>query len=208
MSHRTTEEQIEKLLEEIRRETDPDLKLDLRYALRLFYGKLAGEITNGDPAAPDIFISHSSTDAETAEALVELIIFALDIRVEKIRCTSLAGFGLVAGAHVYTRLRNEVYTAKSFIVLLTQDSLKSTYVSFEWGARLGAGLSLIPVMLSAADRSLLQDPLKSYNAVCCDSDEELHQLMEDLAAALKVSCRSPAVYQKKVDALIAKAALN
>ena len=215
MPHRTLETQIEQLKAEIRLEQDPDLKKDLRRTLRHFYGILLKKYDmgkgvrkkvnrGGEQTALDIFISHSSRDAEVAEALIELLRSALNIPAEKIRCTSVEGYMLDAGVPVNDQLRIEIHEAKCFIGLISQDSLDSTYVLFELGARWGAGLHLIPALLAAADKGLLQEPLKGLNAVCCDSDAQLHQLMGNVAKALEISSGSPAAYHKDLKALVRK----
>ena len=86
-----------------------------------------------------LFISHSSKDLEVVRALIYLFRSALAISPEEIRCTSLEGYRLPAGASVDEKLRQEVHEAKVFIGLISYNSLQSIYVVFELGARWGAG---------------------------------------------------------------------
>jgi hypothetical protein len=207
MTHRTIKEQIEQLKEEIRQEKDPFVKEIMGRALLHFYkGLLDGDDGNNDgqKTTLDIFISHSSRDAEVAEALIVLLRSALSIPAKKIRCTSVEGYMLDAGVSVNDQLRIEIHEAKSFIGLITRDSLDSTYVLFELGARWGAGRHLIPVLLSASDKGLLQDPLKSLNALCCDSEKQLHQLIENMASALNIDFGGVAAYQDDLKTLVRK----
>ncbi|MDF2440409.1 MAG: hypothetical protein JWN98_1393, partial [Abditibacteriota bacterium] len=86
----------------------------------------------------DIFVSHSSADEKVAKALIDLLRDAFRLDSNKIRCTSVAGYKLKAGAHTEPELRREVQQARVFIGLLSEVSLDSAYVLFELGARWGS----------------------------------------------------------------------
>ena len=149
----------------------------------------------------DIFISHSSQDAEIAEALINLLRAALNIPAERIRCTSVVGYQLPVGVNTNDRLRMEIHEAKAFIGLITSVSLQSTYVLFELGARWGAELHLAPVLAAGSDASILKPPLSNINALSCDVTAQIHQLIRDIGSALKTPVGNPASYQKQVDML-------
>lgn len=153
-------------------------------------------------AGPDIFISHSSKDADLAEALIDLLRNALSIPGWKIRCTSVDGYRHPVGTPTDERLRLEVREAKVFIGLITPASIRSAYVMFELGARWGAHLHLAPLLASSADTDLLRGPLAATNALSCDSPAQVHQLVADVAASLDARAGSPASYQKAVEALV------
>jgi hypothetical protein len=74
-----------------------------------------------------IFISHSSRDVKIAGILIDLLRFALNLRSEDLRCTSVEGYRLPGGASVDAVLRREVHDAQLFIGLITQDSINSAY---------------------------------------------------------------------------------
>lgn len=57
--------------------------------------------------------------------------------LNRIRCTSVSGYGLPAGAHVDSQLQKEVGEAATLIALMTGVSVESAYVLFEVGARWG-----------------------------------------------------------------------
>jgi hypothetical protein len=60
---------------------------------------------------PLVFISHSSADRETAEALAHLLRSALNLTPAEIRCTSVEGYRLPAGASTDQQLRDEIMAA-------------------------------------------------------------------------------------------------
>lgn len=150
----------------------------------------------------DVFISHSAKDASIAEALIQLLRAALSIHPEKIRCTSVDGYRLPVGASTEERLKHEVHEARSFIGLITRDSLQSAYVLFELGARWGAGRPLAPLLAAGAAPNALGGPLSGFNALSCDSREQLFQLVADIGHELGVPPALPFSYQKHVDDLL------
>src|SRR5690606_28172211 len=85
-----------------------------------------------------LFISHSSRDADMAAALIDFLRVTIP-GLNRIRCTSVSGYGLQAGAHVDSQLQKEVGEAATLIALMTGVSVESAYVLFEVGARWGAG---------------------------------------------------------------------
>lgn len=177
----------------------------------------AGEETGSSDASPpvelgvqadpgvavvDIFISHSSADVEVAEALVALLRAALPLRAERIRCTSVEGYKLPAGATTDDQLRVEIYQANAFIGLVTASSMESAYVLFELGARWAAKKHLIPLLAAGATPKALRGPLGSYNALSSTSAADLHQLLSNLAAHLGLQLESAAAYQRALDTLV------
>jgi len=153
----------------------------------------------------EIFISHSSADVEIASALVELIRAALHVAPAKIRCSSVDGYRLPGGAHTDQQLKRELRNAKAFIGLLTQDSLASTYVLFELGARWGAELHLTPLIAGTMEKTDLKPPLSGLNAHSCKNKAEIHQMLEELGHVLKSKLNSAAAYLKYVENLVALA---
>ena len=150
----------------------------------------------------DVFISHSSRDKEVAAAIIDLLRAALNMPADKIRCTSVDGYRLPAGASTDEQLRQEIYDARTFIGLITPTSLQSTYVLFELGARWGARRHLAPVLASGADVNALRQPLASLNALSCDIAAQVYQLVSDIAGNLKTNVGNPSAYQRYVEALV------
>lgn len=163
----------------------------------------------------DIFISHSSADEKVAKALIDLLRDAFNIEPSRIRCTSVAGYKLKAGAHTETELRREIQQARVFIGILSEISLESAYVLFELGARWGTiqdhGMNfgganvknkIFPLLAVGANGSILRDPLKQYNALNCERVADLHQLISDVAHEINQNPGGAAAYQDKIDTLI------
>jgi hypothetical protein len=149
-----------------------------------------------------IFISHSAKDEKLAGALVALLRSALNIAADKIRCTSVNGYRLEAGAETEQELRREVHEAKAFIGLITPSSMASAYVMFELGARWGAHLHLAPLLGAGAGSEYLRGPLASLNALNCEEPAQVHQLIGDLAKVLVVEPSKPAVYEDLITTLV------
>jgi TIR domain len=175
--------------------------------------KLAGVLGGVSPsrAAPEedgselprLFISHSHLDERYVEKLIELLRSALPLTAEQIRCTSVPGYRLKAGANVQERLRVEIERAETFVGIISERSLASAFVMFELGARWGAGKHLIPLLAPGTAAGALSGPLDDLNALRGDQGPDLHQLVADLAAALGLRHSRPAAYQRQIDRILA-----
>lgn len=150
----------------------------------------------------DIFISHSNADVEYVDGLIDLLIGALKIPADKIRCTSVDGYRLPAGVTTVEQLRQEIYDTKTFIGVLTSSSLKSPYVLFELGARWGAKRHFAPLLARGTTSKDLGGPLKSLNCLNCDSSGQVHQLINEIADKLNIKTENPASYQAKIEKLL------
>lgn len=158
------------------------------------------EVTMADDLA--LFISHSARDAEIAKALVTLFEKALKISARRIRCTSVDGYRLPAGADTNEVLRTEVFGAKLFIALLTPNSLNSPYVLFELGARWGARRPLYPVLAGGAIPAHLNAPLNGLNALSASVADQVRQLVEDASEALSERLEPMASFSAEVEAVV------
>ena len=143
-----------------------------------------------------IFVSHSSADKSIAEAFVGLLRAALPLSAKDIRCTSVDGYKLPAGTNSDEQLRQEVFEAQAFLVLLSPVSIQSIYVMFELGARWGAKRYLAPVMVAGLTPSALKAPLSAIHAVAGTSEGDIHQLIETLSERLNIESEKPAAYAK------------
>lgn len=149
-----------------------------------------------NPTTMKIFISHSSVDKKIAESLIDLIRLALNIRSSDIRCTSVDGYKLSAGAESNNQLKAEVFESEIFIAILSPASMASIYVMFELGARWGANKYLAPIMTNGTKAHDLKAPLSEIHAINGSSEPDMLQLIEDLSQRLKISTEKPAVYNK------------
>jgi hypothetical protein len=160
------------------------------------------ETQNADLPELLVLISHSSKDKVVAESLIELLRFGLQLAATQIRCSSVDGYRLPAGVNTHDQLRREVKSAKVLIGLLTPNSLNSTYVLFELGARWGAGLPMIP-LLAGIKPTEMRGPDAVLNALSCETEGQLIQLVEDIGTQLGLRAQSTASYLKQVKALMA-----
>lgn len=156
-------------------------------------------VTSGGRYQMELFISHSSGDAKVAEALIEFLRSALDIPASQVRCTSVDGYRLPGGADTKQQLRQEVSDAESFIALVSPDSLKSSFMMFELGARWGAVKHLIPLTIRGMRAGSLPSPLNDLNALDAANEAQLHQLVRDLGKVIGREPTGPAVYQRSLD---------
>lgn len=156
------------------------------------------EIEEQPVSTIDIFISHNSKDKDLAEAFAELFRAALNIPPNKIRATSIYGHKLAAGADI-DQLREETIGANLMVGIITDMSIESAYVLFELGARWGTKKALFPVLGAGATTSMLRGPLSRMNALRCDSEEDLHQIITNAATILQqYKLNEPQAYVKNI----------
>jgi len=146
-----------------------------------------------------IFISHSSLDADLAEALAHLLLKALHFPSEDIRCTSVDGFRLPVGVNIDQQLRLEIEESEVLLALVTDYSLDSTYVLFELGARWILGKPLMPLLGRGATAVSLKEPLKALAALSCDHRPQIYKLIEDLGKTFKITPKGSSLYDKDVE---------
>lgn len=149
-----------------------------------------------------VFISHSSRDVEVASALIQLLRDALSLHPDAVRCTSVDGYRLPAGANTKERIRSEIFEAEVFLGLISNESLRSTFVLFEMGARWGADRHLIPLLVGGFTPAALTGPLGDLNALELSKEAQLHQLVTELGQLLGVSPATPAAYLHALQNLI------
>jgi hypothetical protein len=154
-----------------------------------------------DIKRPPVFISHSSADHNIAEALVRLLRSALSLNPKDIRCTSVDGHRLPAGALTDNELREEIMAAKAMVGLISPGVMASAYVLFELGARWGAKLYLAPLLTPGTGMEVLQGPIANMNALRCDSEPQLHQFLEELGRELGRPLNSPSTYLTDLQAV-------
>lgn len=152
-----------------------------------------------------VFVSHSSKDKAIAEAFVQLLKAALNIPSKDIRCTSVEGYKLPAGADSNEQLRSEVFGCEVFVALLSPTSMQSMYVMFELGARWGAKRDLRPIRVGGLEPSALKAPLSGIHAISGGSESDMHQFLSDLGSKLSLDVESAAVYAQPLSKFVATA---
>jgi hypothetical protein len=173
------------------------------------------QLRKGLPKAPTkdiattmkIFVSHSSVDSRAAEALVDCMRAALNISAKDIRCTSVPGYKLPAGADSNEQLRVEVFECDIFVALLSPSSMLSIYVMFELGARWGANGSMAPIMINGTTGHDLKAPLSAIHAISGSSEADLHQFLENLGDRLGLQLENPSAYLNKLQTFAELASL-
>lgn len=151
-----------------------------------------------------LFISHSSADMEFANRLVNLFRMALGMKPFEIRCTSVPGYKLPAGAKISDQVKSEVFGSTVFLALLTPASLDSSYVLFELGARWSTGLPLLPLFACGAKPSHVNAWLGDFNGMLADQEAGLLQLIEDAAKLLDLTPEPSSTYLSAIAELVAE----
>jgi hypothetical protein len=167
--------------------------------------RVQGANPNGGNSVVTLFVSHSARDAQIVEPLVVLLRSALCLSAAEIRCTSVNGYRLPAGADTNEQLRREVNDSAVLLGVISTESLRSLYVIFELGARWGTKKTFVPLLAPGAPTSLLGGPLAGINALRLDVEAQVHQLLDDVGRYLDRKVESPAVYKRELDAFLQRA---
>lgn len=149
-----------------------------------------------------IFISHSSEDEELVQLILRILEDSLEIADGSIRCTSVPGYKLLAGAHTSTTLKDDLTESELIIGVITRNSLKSGYVLFELGASWGMGKWTIALLGKDVDFNDIPGPLKENNAIRITDRADLFQLIDDIASRLQFKKRPTSKSATAIDALI------
>jgi hypothetical protein len=151
-----------------------------------------------------IFISHASKDRVLVDLFVKALEASMVIPEGGIRCTTLPGYRLRAGAHTSTALRAEIAEARILIGILTPESLESGWVMFELGAAWGASKPVLTVAVGI-DYEFMPGPLKETNATDAASRAELEQLFDEISESLDFQKRRAGRQTEALDELVAEA---
>ena len=149
-----------------------------------------------------VFISHSSKDVEIAKEVIQLIHTALGLKTADIRCTSVDGYRLPAGASTDEQLKVEIFDSEVFIGLVSTESMRSHYTLFELGARWGAGRKMVPLLIDSEGSKMLQGPLKGINALDAYQEAQLLQLVSEVGKELKITPDNASAYLSLIKRLI------
>lgn len=153
--------------------------------------------------SPLIFISHRSTDAELARKLFDLFRAAFHLRRDEIRCTSVSGAKLPSGADAPDVLALEIAHCKVFVALLTKQSVESSFVLFELGARWGMRKRIFPLLGPGADSNLLPPPIRDQHATSLTNEGDVLHVLADMEKDLGLPLERPHQYNEELRALLA-----
>ena len=154
-----------------------------------------------------IFISHSHTDREIASELVDFLLAALELRPEDIRCTSVPGHQLPFGSSIGEQLKKDLNKTTGLIALITQDSLRSTWVLFELGSSWATEKLVVPILGPGLTYRDLPGPLAQYPGVRIEDenpDYRMTDVINQLASNLEIRQETNARRDAKLDSFISK----
>jgi TIR domain len=134
-----------------------------------------------DPEFTEVFISHSSQDADRASALAEFLSACLRLKDYAITCTSAPGFSLPIGAKFEDSLRLSIKKCDVFVGLVSEHSLGSLFCTMEMGAAWGRKKPLKLVLAPGVNPASLQRPLSSFHMVQWVDPKAWFQLAEEVA---------------------------
>jgi uncharacterized SAM-dependent methyltransferase len=127
-----------------------------------------------------LFISHSSEDLALVARFVDLLRDGLSIKREDIRCSSLPGYGFVAGSPFREEIRKDITGADAVVCLLSRRYLASAYCLAELGVAWGLRKRLLPLRLPGTSVPEVQGILAGLVSLSLGNAKDLDQLLEAL----------------------------
>ena len=111
-----------------------------------------------------VLVSHSTKDSAIANSLSELILkCSLRQIIPWYSSDKTGNGGIGAGERWFEKVRSELKESKSVIVVVTPNSVTSSWVHFESGFGAATGdLEIIPVVYGLSDFSQVPDPLPHW----------------------------------------------
>lgn len=140
-----------------------------------------------------VFISHSETNTNIAESLINYLQSALSLADEDIRCTSVPGHKLPFGKSIAEALRNDLTLTPTLIVLVTEESINSTWVMFELGAAWVLNKSIVPILAPGIKVASLPRLLNEVPCILMDKEDassRLSGLATELATKFRLQHKS------------------
>lgn len=146
----------------------------------------------------NIFISHSSRDAEYVQRLMNFLRVGLRLSAGSIRATSLEQTQLAGGADVNEALRQEILDSEALIAVVSPTSLHSMYVMFELGARWGSKKKIFPLLLDTVDIKQISGPLKAFHILKSDR-VGLWNLVKNIGETLNIEPEKPDTVEDEIE---------
>lgn len=111
--------------------------------------------------------------------MCQLLQKAFALSTGNIRCTSVDDYKLTPGAQFERKLIRELTKAGAFVAIITPNSLQSTYVLFEIGARWGSERVIVPVQ-GAELTGQLKPPLSELDLLKSSSRGDVLRLLKSV----------------------------
>jgi hypothetical protein len=147
------------------------------------------EAVRNEHVYPKIFISHRHSDKQVAQALVDLLEAAFQIKPHDVRCTSIHKYALNIGDRTTERLRTELRHAKVVLGIISPDVKDSSYVMFELGASWGRSGITLPLLIRGATVADVPAPIGDLHAVSLTDADACDKLLKDLTPVVSLTPR-------------------
>jgi hypothetical protein len=132
-----------------------------------------------------VFISHAHGDEELVRKIVNLLRDALKLEPGDFFVSSQGGRGVAPAAKIRDEILKTLKEAPALVVVVTPKSAGSPWVWLEAGNRLGCEDRSNPLFLVPSQRFVdLLKPVADLRSICLDNDDDLHELIKAVGAAV------------------------
>ena len=154
-----------------------------------------------------IFISHSEHDSKLAEYAVNLLLSSLEIHDSSIRCTSVVGHQLEFGENIPILLKKDIKLTLIIIVLITNESLNSKWVTFELGASWVLNKTIIPILGPGLNNKDLPGPLSDLPCIQIDKPDcnsRIRDAIKQISDELGINEKTGGKSQSNLEAFVSE----
>ncbi len=128
-----------------------------------------------------LFISHTHSDSDIANAIVEFLTVSVGINHNQIFCSSTDGKGVPLGLdfneYIISQLKGE---EAEVLAIVTNNYYNSKYCMYELGAAWGLCRRIIPILIPPMQYGNLRDFIRSNISVQASAEKDLNSLRDDL----------------------------
>ena len=135
-----------------------------------------------------LMISHAHADRDLAHALSILL---TRCSLQQIACWYSSdpreGGGIGAGQRWFEKVREELITSRAIVVLLTENSVQSSWVQFESGfGAASAELEIIPLVVNLDDMTQVPNPISHWQIFDLKSRENAKTFVNEVLSAFDI----------------------
>ena len=125
--------------------------------------------------------------------VIDLLKSAFHVRSGDIRCTSVPGYKLAAGAQSADSLQADLIGAEIVMGLIGPDTTESDYVLFELGASWGLRKPTFPLRLAGATFKHVPEVLREKSSLLLEDVTQCLQLVEDVGRVSSLTRKTSSV---------------
>lgn len=153
------------------------------------------------PARRKVFISHSSLDTDIVDELLD-ILKLIGLRQDQIFCSSIPGYGIPLGDHLFERLKSELSDDIAVIFVLSENFYNSPICLAEMGAAWVLSRDHAPLVVPPFSFSKVQGVLKNTIGITINNKHDINGLSEWIEREFGITNTSGRDWERSRDKIL------